>query len=278
MSMEITSEVKELLDSQYGSIKEEAVRLKEKAEMLARAEKLLGEISRLLGNKYPMHILAVIDKETALLKKMREQQYAVISAVEQIYRVAKEEADRTIRNYPSLFDEACRTAGISLGTNSRHPKYNFERGFLIVEIDDKKRTARLSDYEGRLAEIPADIAALVEAMQKEHARLFKRPFNGQKFLKGIREAYKAVVKAEKRGDGESIPIRQVLKRQGRNSPLFRSDEFLVDLSRLAIEGPWEIEGRRIDLQQTKDTAEGMLLCGAAERGYVGFIVFKEVAR
>ena len=56
---------------------------------------------------------------------------------------------------------------------------------------------------------------------------------------------------------------------------FRTDEFLVDLSRLAQDGPFEIDGRRLDLQQTKDTNQGMLLHGAAGRGYVGFIVFKE---
>jgi hypothetical protein len=60
-----------------------------------------------------------------------------------------------------------------------------------------------------------------------------------------------------------------------NTKGLRSDEFLVDLSQLAQDGPFEIGGRKLDLQQTKDTNQGMLLHGAAGRGYVGYIVFKE---
>src|SRR5262249_14103360 len=138
-----------------------------------------------------------------------------------------------------------------------------------------KRTARLSNHEGRLAEIPADIAAVVEAIQQEQKRVFGRAFNGAKFLKLLRAQYKAVVTKEKQTDGASVPIRQITRRLGKNAKGFRTDEFLVDLSRLAEQGPFEIDGRRLDLQQTKDTSQGMLLHGAAARGYVGFVVFKE---
>ena len=83
-----------------------------------------------------------------------------------------------------------------------------------------------------------------------------------------------IIKKINRDDGSSVPIRKITRRL-KNVKGFRTDEFLVDLSWLASEGPFEIEGRRLDLQQTKDTEQGMLLHNAEERGYVGFIVFKE---
>lgn len=135
--------------------------------------------------------------------------------------------------------------------------------------------ARLSDNEGRLAEHPADVQAVVETVQKETQRIFGRAFNGSRFLKSLRAQYKAVLKKENQADGASMPIRQITKRLGKNVKGFRTDEFLVDLSRLAEKGPFEVDGRRLDLQQTKDTNQGMLLHGAAARGYIGFIVFKE---
>ena len=124
--------------------------------------------------------------------------------------------------------------------------------------------------------MPADIQAIVEAVQREHKRIFGRSFNGPKFLKQLRSQYKAIIKKERKQDGDPVPIRQIACRFGgtkKQGP--KTDEFLLDISRLALEESAKIEGRKFGLQQTKNTEEGMLLRGAAAHGYVGFIVFKE---
>lgn len=178
---------------------------------------------------------------------MRAENHPAISFIEEAYRLAREESERTLRRYPALLEEACRAAGLALDMDSPHPKYSLKHGFFRLEIDEKKRLARLSDYEGRLAEHPADIQAVVETIQKEHHRIFSRTFNGQKFLKSLRSQYKAVLKKENLTDGASVPIRHITRRLGKNVKGFRTDEFLVDLSRLAEKGPFEVEGRRLDL-------------------------------
>jgi len=151
-----------------------------------------------------------------------------------------------------------------------------EKGFFRLEIDESKRLAKLSNYEGRLAEISADIEAVVEVILREHERIFGRPYDGNKFLKQLRMQYKAVIKKESLKDGESVPIRHITRRLGKNKKGFRTDEFLIDLSRLTVKGPFDIDNRKLDLQQTKDTNQGMLLFGAEKRGYIGFIKFREV--
>lgn len=276
MIMEFPQEILDQIRELHEAAKIEARRLAAEAEQAAKKEQVWNDCKCFLTKGWTQHFLALVEKEAPRLKQMRAEKHPVIPFIEEAYRIAKEESDRVLRRFPAIFEEACRNVGLILDPDSRHPKYTIERGFFRIEINEQKRTVRLSDHEGLLAEIPADIPAVVETIQREHLRIFGRPFDGLKFLKTLRANYKAILKKEKKPDGASIPIRQITRRLGKNVKGFRTDEFLVDLTRLAEKGPFEIEGHRLDLQQTKNTNQGMLLHGAAARGYIGFIVFKEV--
>jgi len=269
--VEMIDQVREL----HAQARADTQRLKDEAEVVAQAERAWAEFLAFLEKGWTLHLLALLEKEAPRLKKMRAENHPAIPAIEDAYRSAKEERDRIFRRFPSLLEEAFANSGLSIDPTSRHPKYTLESGFFRLEIDEKKQTARLSDHEGRLAEIPADVQAVVETVRREHQRLFDRKYNAKKFLQTVRSQYKAIIRKEKQPDGSSVPIRHITRRLGKNVKGFRTDEFLVDLSRLAQDGPFEIDGRRLDLQQTRDTNQGMLLHGAAGRGYVGFIVFKE---
>jgi hypothetical protein len=273
--MEFSQQILDQIREVHWSAKEEAQRLKDEAEQVAQSERFWADFERFLDKRWPLHIVALVEREAPRLKRMRGENHSAILAIEEIYRLAKEESERIVRRYPSLLEEACRSSGLTLDNNSPHPRYGFERGFFRLEIDEKKRIARLSNHEGRLAELPADVEAVVEIIKRERQRIFGRSFNGTKFLKTLRAQYKAIIKKENQLDGSSVPIRHITRRLGKNVKGFRTDEFLVDLSRLAEKGPFEMEGRRLDLQQTKDTSQGMLLHGDAARGYIGFIIFKE---
>lgn len=274
--MEFPSSVLDSARDLLVSAKAQAKRLRAEAEEAARQERVLDDLLRYVSQGWPLHVLSILNEESPLLSELRARGHPAVSAMEDAYRVAKEQADAILRRYPGHLEEACRAAKLPLDPDSRHPRYSLERKFFQLEIDESRRVARLSNYEGRLANIPADIGAVVETIQREHRRLFGRLFDGKKFLKQLRAQYLAIVKKEKQEDGASIPIRQITRRLGKNAKGFRSDEFLVDLSRLAEQGPMDIEGSRLDLQQTKDTDQGMLLYGAAGRGYIGFVVFRKV--
>ena len=269
--VEMIDQIREL----HAQARADTQRLKDEAEVAAQAERAWAEFLAFLEKGWTLHLLALLEKEAPRLKKMRAENHPAIPAIEDAYRRAKEERDRIFRRFPSLLEEAFANSGLSIDPTSRHPKYTLESGFFRLEIDEKKQTARLSDHEGRLAEILADVQAVVETVRRERERLFDRKYNAKKFLQTVRSQYKAIIRKEKQPDGSSVPIRHITRRLGKNVKGFRMDEFLVDLSRLAQDGPFEIDGRRLDLQQTKDTNQGMLLHGAAGRGYVGFIVFKE---
>jgi hypothetical protein len=92
-------------------------------------------------------------------------------------------------------EEACVTSNLPLDRESRHPRYSFEKGFFQLEVDDTRGIAHLFNHEGRLDEFPADIGAIVEVMEREHKRIFGRPFDGDKFLKKLRHIFGVIKKA-----------------------------------------------------------------------------------
>lgn len=257
------------------SAKERAKTLKAEADSAARIERVWEGLHSFMVKDWPFHILDLLDREVPLREALRAEGHPAIPAVEGVYRDAKEQADAVKRLYPSHLEEACRSAGLALDSESRHPTYSLEQRFFQLKVDEQKWVARLSDHEGRLADLPADVGAVVEVLLRERKRIFGRPFNGRKFLKLLRSQYRAVAKKDKQTDGASIPIRHITRRL-KDAKGLRSDEFLVDLSRLVEQGPMDIDGYRLDLQQTKDTNQGMLLHGVAGRGYIGFVVFRKV--
>jgi len=91
----------------------------------------------------------------------------------------------------------------------------------------------------------------------------------------LRKHYLAILKKKKQADGDPVPLRHIARRMADNERHFRRDEFLIDLSRLVVNGPAEVDGMRFDLQQTKDTEQGMLLYGPAGRGMVNLLIFRK---
>ncbi len=265
----------DLARDQLAAAKERKQTIKQQLDEVARIEKTWEDFLLFASRGWYMHMLDLLKKQASIFNTIGAESPDLASALKETTDLATTESDTIIRRYPTYFEESCRKANLQLDSNSRHPRYNLNNGFFRLEIDEKKRIAKLSNNEGRLVELPADITAVVEAIQQEYKRLFDRPFDGKNFLKRLRKEYMAVLKKEKQGDGASIPIRHITRRLGKNVKGFHTDEFLVDLSRLVEEGPFYIDGRRLDLQQTKDTNQGMLLHGAGGRGYIGYIIFKE---
>src|SRR5262249_12273614 len=138
------------------SAKERAKILKTESEEATRLEHIWNDLLRFVSQAWFFHILALVDKETAVFKRLRDEDHPAVPALDEVYRRAKDQADTIQRRYPGYLENACRAANLALDAESRHPRYTFNQGFLRVEIDDQRRVASLSDHEGRLGELPAD--------------------------------------------------------------------------------------------------------------------------
>lgn len=270
---------KDILDSAKrlnSRLKDESVRLKAEADEAQQKSNTISKLLQYLENGWPMHYLYYAKKEKAILDKIRSERPDVISFLDETYIQAKEESDRIMRRYPSVFEEACKKVRITLDANSRHPKYGIKGGFFRVEINEGTRIAKISDFERKLEELPADVEAVAEKIRSEYKRVFGRNFHWKNFLSKIRAQYNKVIAREKAIDGASVPIMEIIKLLKKKERDFRLDEFVADLSKLAEGEPRNLNGKILDLQQTKDTRQGVLLCGSASsRGYIGFIVFRE---
>jgi hypothetical protein len=255
--------------------------LQEQIVEAKRLARLLDELRTFRNRLLPLHVKALCEKEQDFLKALREKHHPAIPAIEEVYREMNAKSGDAIRNIPGDLEKLPIYEGLKLDfSRSGHPKYYFESGgFIEVEVQDKKLEAKIGNREGFVTKIPADSAAIIDIVKQEKKRLFDRPFAGSRFLVDLRSAYALAIKTKKALDGDPVPLREVFDvmiRKISSRKGYKSDEFLVDLSRLVLEGPGETKGYHFELQQTKDTKEGMLLLGEAGRGMVNLLIFKKV--
>jgi hypothetical protein len=256
--------------------RESAAKLRKQAEDAMAIAQVWTDLLKFIDSGWDAHIASLLSHQNRLLEKLRTDGHPASAAIEAIRGIAEQRATDSQKRFPRLLERACAQAELPLDHDSPHPRYSFANHFFSLQIDDQRRLARLSNSEGDIAQLPSDIPAIVELVTRERHRLFDRPFNAARFLKQLRAQYLAVAKQAGQPDGTSIPIRQITRRLGKNVRNFKTDEFLVDLSRLVEKGRAEIDDRLLDLQQTKDTRQGMLIPGPASRGYVGFVIFTKV--
>lgn len=195
--------------------------------------------------------------------------------VNQVFLNAKEECQKVVRSYPALILDACLKEGVPLDQTSTHPKYTFCEGFITLEINERAFEAKAYTREGNLFVKPFDISLVISGLKREIDRIFKHPFNPSQFAKKLYSNYKSIIQKEKKRIGDQIPIRKITTRLGKNQKNFRTDEFIVDLSRLIEGGAPSVYGYEIDLGHTKDTRSGILLHRLESHGYVGFIRFRK---
>lgn len=278
---ETTSSSAGNLDSLAAAAQEaarEAAVFKEKFDERRSLQRFFEELISYRDKGWLLHLKALCDRELERLKQLRDEGHPCVEAVEELYRNAQQQAKRLPTAIPSDIERFAIEKKVPIDRKkSRHPRYYFGRdGFVEARVDEQKLTCTISTREGKLATIPADPSAILETVRTELRRLFERKFNGSRFLGNLRKAYLAVLKAQKDAkDGNPIPIRRIYAQMAKKAKGYKRDEFLVDLSSLVEQGPAELSGVRFDLQQTKDTEEGILLLGAAGRGMVNLLLFRK---
>lgn len=237
----------------------------------------LSEVKKLADTGFWFQLRELMERQADKLKLRREQMHPAIPTLEGLYRQSRSHTEEILMAYPSEIGEMAKrlapTVEIDL-QQSRHPKYYFDQTFLCLKIDERKRRARLTTRnDDKLGDIPCDILAVESLLRDAHRRLFERPFDGDRFLSELRDSYMKLVSAEKKRDGDHVSLRAIMKAASERDRKFRADEFVVDLSRLVERGPDTTRGFKFQLQQSKDTEEGILLWGASARGMVNLITF-----
>ncbi|MEW5936487.1 MAG: hypothetical protein AB1665_01530 [Candidatus Thermoplasmatota archaeon] len=220
-------------------------------------------------------ILELHERMPQIFTRISNSDPNLAEILKKIFLNANEECQKIAREYPTLIQEASRREQLQIDQTSTHPKYTFCERFLILEVDDKKFKAKAYTREGNLFVKPFDVSLIIPALKQEISRIFGRPFNPRQFAKTLYSNYNSIIKNEKKRMGDQIPIRKITTRLGKNQKNFRTDEFIVDLSRLIENGATSIYGYKIDLGHTKDDRSGVLLYRLETHGYIGFISIKK---
>jgi hypothetical protein len=249
---------------------------KKELEIAINKQKIWEEINTYINKNWHFHVLYLLNREIIFFNRVKTEDERLNQTLKEIETVAKQKTEEIKKSFPISMENSFKNFKIPLDKESRHPQYTLKNGFFKVEIDEYKGVAKLSDSEGILFEIPADIEAIADSLNKEYRRIFERPFDGLKFFRILRRNYSWLIKNEKMSDGDNLPIRKITSRLGKNEKGFRTDEFIIDLSRLVEQGPFEVDGFRIDLLQIRDAYKGILLQSSTNRSYIGFITFKKV--
>lgn len=253
-----------------------AVELKQQVEAATKAADIWSRVLKARDQGLWFQLRALIEEEKSYFHRLREAGEPVIQTLEGLYREAKERTADLLLSLPRDIEKLAERENLALDRISRHPKYTFKDGFITLLVDESKRVARISNYEAKLPDVPLDIESIGAVMKSEEARLFAREFEGVKFLQKLRAVYLAILEKEASPDGSPVPIRIIARKMASNDAKYRRDEFLIDLSKLVVEGPAEISGFKFELQQTSDASQGVLLYGPASRGMINLLIFTKV--
>ncbi len=183
---------------------------------------------------------------------------------------SREATSRFERDFPAL----ARSHGLELDRTSRHPHYTLMQRFIRVDVDERRCTVTILPRDGTPVIIGADAALAADRLAAEIRRITERPFDADGLARSLHTAYDAVLRAERRPDGDEVPLRRVTARLAKNLNRFAGDEFNYDLARLVRRGKTVVAGKRLHLNHTRNARQGMLLHGMEEGGYVGFLSFK----
>ena len=233
-----------------------------------------GDLLASLRRGHFSHALLLLRRATEFIRDLEATDDATVQRLRELHRQLQQHTRSSVVRIAREFPAAARDVDIQIDSTSRHPSYTFNQGFLRLEMDERKLTAKVAPRDGNEVVVGLDLELVVETIRSEQTRLFEREVDAQSFLRSLNTAYAAVLRTEGRLDGDEVPLRRVTNRLAKNLNHFAADEFNVDLSRLVQRGDLLVDGKRMYLNHTRDPRQGMLLNGLESGGYVGFISFK----
>lgn len=231
-------------------------------------------LSSYIQNEYPAQALLLLRQEADLIRRLPPSDAQVVERLRLLYGELEQKARIVATGFGRSFPAAAREAAIQIDGTSRHPRYTFNQGFLRLDLDERDFTAKLTPRDGESIHIGLDVSLIVDKIRSEQRRLFERELEPEIFLRSLYTAYSAVLRSEQRQEADEVPLRRVTNRLAKNLNRFAADEFNIDLSRLVQQGSLVVDGRRLQLNHTRNQRQGMLLHGLESGGYVGFISFK----
>ena len=221
---------------------------RQQLEQAERARRLWKDLLASLRRGHFAHGLLLLRREAELIRELEATDGGAIQMLRELHHQLQQHARSSVVSVAREFPAAARDVGIRIDSTSRHPVYTFNKGFLRLEMDERKVTAKVVPRDGNDVVVGLDLGLVVETIRSEQTRLFERKIDAQSFLGSLHRAYAAVLRTEGRSDGDELPLRRVTNRLAKNLNRFAADEFNVDLSRLVRRGDLVVAGKTCALE------------------------------
>src|SRR5262249_36997964 len=88
-------------------------------------------------------ILVHLDRHRDYVRSLETGHDPVFAHLESLRTDAYASVSSTASKLGRTFPEAARNAGLVIDSSSRHPRYTFRNGFVRLEFDEKRLTAKL---------------------------------------------------------------------------------------------------------------------------------------
>lgn len=242
-------------------VEDEAQRLRTQLDDLERWRRLL-EIVVATRDVAPAALCAELTKQTELIRAREDVDAATVAELRRTYEECSTRAYSAAKDSVRAFGAALEAAGLEVDGSSRHPRYSVADHAIDVELDERALRATVTVRHGDRAKLPLDIGPVVDRVKEEHERLFSREWKAAPFLAQMKKAYKPLAKKT-----DKVALRDLAAAMSKpRKP--RLDEFAVDLGRLLRDPILETGSTKVSVDQTRDTARGLLLHGLQHSGYV----------
>lgn len=264
-------------DGRIADLQTELKALQQQKRELQAISSMLTDLSLALRSGQVGTALDLVRRSGAGQKALKEQQPGEWADLEAHTGKWEEELDEILKSTARSFPAALAQHDLHPDSSSRDPRYTLGGGFVTIEFDKKKRTARVQTRGGKRRSLPPDPSVVAERVAQEYRRCFERNVDLAELAKRVRLAYRSCVEGEPGRD--SVPVLEVVEAMKADDDNFELDEFIVDLAKLVAtgqQGPTEAAGMKLD--HTKDSDKGILLPGLESNGYYGYVKFNEQAR
>lgn len=236
-------------------------------ESLGIAE-LLTSVLESQRSDHPSQALRALRANARVVEAMRSREQSAGELMRDMESSLAEIVNENFRALLTAFPGAAKAAGLLIDPTSKHPKYSLEAQLLTVEFDKARLEGRVTTPGGRRVATSIDVDIVVKHLLGEKERLLNRPFSPDVYGAQLLEMFRgAAASADSSGPDGAVPILALLERSGTNKD-FRTDEFLVDLSKFVRS---ETSGVRVRLDHTRDSSRGVQLWQLEDRGFYGYI-------
>jgi len=258
---------------------------------LAVQKRIVKELRTSLGKSDFASILHSLRKEA--INDLRSEFPQSIEMLRRLEEAAESEVQPQVFSFDKEFKEALSKAELRLEwwfpevIEGKFPTYLINKMIEVI-VDQKDLSVKINNHKVE----SMDVQLVCSKIVSENNRLFRRQYDGQKFIDELFKAYEITLLRNRKAHGDTVYLKEAYhamlfqaQKPGffeqptkQNFHPYLPDEFVVDLSRSLKNGSTVTRsGMKLELHPLRDPKECFfIVLPNGDRVYRGLLSFKKV--